>query len=179
MATHSSILAWRIPWTEEPVGLQSMGSQQLDTTEWLSIASSPLDLMASYNQITTSYTNHWNLFSFCCFQIMYALCLSAVLCLVAQSCSILCNPMDCSPSDSSVHGDSLGKNTGVGCHALFKRIFPSQGSNPGLPHCRQILSWQSHKGSPVSLLYYNLISITSCITYSLSIRLLPLALPNV
>ena len=27
MATHSSILAWRIPWTEEPVGLQSMGSQ--------------------------------------------------------------------------------------------------------------------------------------------------------
>ena len=34
MATHSSILAWRIPWTEEPGGLQSMGSQRdLDTTE--------------------------------------------------------------------------------------------------------------------------------------------------
>ena len=33
MATHSSILAWRIPWTEEPDGLQSMGSQELDTTE--------------------------------------------------------------------------------------------------------------------------------------------------
>ena len=32
MATHSSILAWEIPWTEEPVGLQSMGSQELDTT---------------------------------------------------------------------------------------------------------------------------------------------------
>ena len=32
MATHSSILAWRIPWTEEPSGLQSMGSQELDTT---------------------------------------------------------------------------------------------------------------------------------------------------
>jgi len=30
MATHSSILAWRIPWTEEPCGLQSMGSQELD-----------------------------------------------------------------------------------------------------------------------------------------------------
>ena len=29
MATHSSILAWRIPWTEEPVGLQSMGSQRV------------------------------------------------------------------------------------------------------------------------------------------------------
>ena len=32
MATQSSILAWRIPWTEEPSGLQSMGSQELDTT---------------------------------------------------------------------------------------------------------------------------------------------------
>ena len=33
MATHSSILAWRIPWTEEPGGLQPMGKQELDTTE--------------------------------------------------------------------------------------------------------------------------------------------------
>ena len=33
MATHSSILAWRIPWTEEPGGLQSMGSQESDMTE--------------------------------------------------------------------------------------------------------------------------------------------------
>ena len=32
MATHSSILAWRIPWTEEPGGLQSMGFQELDAT---------------------------------------------------------------------------------------------------------------------------------------------------
>ena len=35
MATHSSILAWRIPGTEDPVGLQSMGSQESDTTERL------------------------------------------------------------------------------------------------------------------------------------------------
>ena len=35
MATHSSILAWRIPWTEEPGRLQSMGLQELDTTEQL------------------------------------------------------------------------------------------------------------------------------------------------
>ena len=33
MATHSSILAWRIPWTEEPGGLQSIGHKELDTTE--------------------------------------------------------------------------------------------------------------------------------------------------
>ena len=34
MATHSDILAWRIPWTEEPGGLQSVGSQELDTNEY-------------------------------------------------------------------------------------------------------------------------------------------------
>ena len=35
--------------------------------------------------------------------------------------------MDCSPPDSSVHGDSPGKNTGVSCHAFFQGIFPTQG----------------------------------------------------
>ena len=41
------------------------------------------------------------------------------MCLVAQSCLTLCNPMDCSLPGSSVHGDSPGKNTGLGCHALL------------------------------------------------------------
>ena len=73
---------------------------------------------------------------------------SHVLCLVTQSCPILCNPMDCSLPGSSVHGDSPGKNTGVGCHALLQGIFPTKGSNPGLPHCRQILYCLSHQRSP-------------------------------
>ena len=38
------------------------------------------------------------------------------LCSVTQSCPILCDPMDCTPPGSSIYGDSLGKNTGVGCH---------------------------------------------------------------
>ena len=41
-----------------------------------------------------------------------------------------------------------GKNTGVGFHALLQGIFPTQGSNPGLLHCRQILYQLSYKGSP-------------------------------
>ena len=49
---------------------------------------------------------------------------SAVLCLVALSCLTLRNPMDCSPPSSSVHGDSSGKNTGVGCHSLLQGISP-------------------------------------------------------
>ena len=44
--------------------------------------------------------------------------------------------------------DSPGKNTGVGCHALLQEIFPTQGSNPGLPHFRWILYHLSHQGSP-------------------------------
>ena len=40
--------------------------------------------------------------------------------LVAQSCPTLCDPMDYSPPGSSVHGDSPGKNTGVGCHFLLQ-----------------------------------------------------------
>ena len=45
-----------------------------------------------------------------------------------MSCLILCDPMDCSPPGSSVHGDSPSKNTGAGCHALLQGIFPTQGS---------------------------------------------------
>ena len=44
-----------------------------------------------------------------------------------QLCPTLCDPMDCGPPGSSVHRDSPGKNTGVGCHALFQGIF-----NPGI-----------------------------------------------
>ena len=40
------------------------------------------------------------------------------------------------------------QNTGVGCHALLQGIFPIQGLNPGLPHCRRILYQLSHKGNP-------------------------------
>ena len=65
-----------------------------------------------------------------------------------QSCPTLCDPMDCSLPGFSVHGDSPGKNTGVGCHALLQGIFPTQGSNPGLLHSRRILYRLSHQGSP-------------------------------
>ena len=44
--------------------------------------------------------------------------------------------------------DSPGKNTGVGCHALFQGIFPTQGLNLGLPHCKHILYHLSHQKSP-------------------------------
>ena len=85
----------------------------------------------------------------------------AVLCLVTQLCLALCDPMDYSPPGSTVHGDSPGKNTGMGCHALLQGIFPTQESNPDLPHCRQIFYCLSHQGSPYRYIY---------ITYFLSIH---------
>ena len=70
-----------------------------------------------------------------------------LMCLVAQLCPTLRYPIDCSLPGSSVHGDSPGKNTGVGCHALLQGIFPTQGSNPRHLHCRWTLYCLSHKGS--------------------------------
>ena len=49
-------------------------------------------------------------------------------------CVRLGNPMDRSLPGSSVHGNSPGKNTGAGCHALLQGTFPTQGSNPNLLH---------------------------------------------
>ena len=59
---------------------------------------------------------------------------------VTQSCLTLCDPMDCS------WWDFPGKSTGVGCHFLFQGIFPIQGLDLGLPHCRQTLSHLSQQG---------------------------------
>ena len=64
----------------------------------------------------------------------------------SESCSVV--------SDSLQHHglyspwNSPGQNTGVGSLSLLQGIFSTQGSNPGLPRCRQILYQLSHKGSP-------------------------------
>ena len=75
-------------------------------------------------------------------------------CLVTQLCLTLFNLVDCSLSSSSVHGDSPGLNTGMGCHALLQGIFQTQGSNPGLPHCRRVLYHLSYQGSPLKRVHW-------------------------
>ena len=122
MAAHSSILAWKIPWTEEPGRPQSSGSQcqawlSTHMCTWLSMPRWPP--LAPKSVKWKSLSRVW-----------------------------LCDPMDCNPPVSSVHGDSPGKNTELGCHALLQGIFPTRGSNPSLPHCRQSLYCQRHQGSP-------------------------------
>ena len=90
MKTHSSILARKIPWTEEPAGLQSIVKVKVK---------------------------------------------------VGRSCLTLRPPGLYSPWNCP------GQNTEVGSLSLLQGIFSTQGSNPGLPHCRQILYQLNHSGS--------------------------------
>ena len=68
----------------------------------------------------------------------------SVQCLVTQVVSIPLLPHGLQP----VSLPCPGKNTGVDCHVLLQGIFPTQGSNPGLLHCRLILYQLNHHGSP-------------------------------
>ena len=73
-----------------------------------------------------------------------------LMCCAALSCSVMSDtlqPHGLQPARLLCPWDSPGKNTTVGCHALLQGIFPTQGSNPGLPHYRWILFHLSHQGS--------------------------------
>ena len=67
---------------------------------------------------------------------------------VAQSCLTLYDPMDYSLWNSP------GQNTGVGSLSLLQGISPTQGSNPGLPHCRQIFLPAEPQGKPINSLQF-------------------------
>ena len=60
--------------------------------------------------------------------------------------------------------NSPGQNTGVGCLSLLQRTFPTQGSNPGLLHCRRILYQLIHQGSPTK--FYNFFKLKHSLNYS-------------
>ena len=66
---------------------------------------------------------------------------------VAQSCLTLCSPVDCSPPGSSIHGILQARILEWVAISFSRGIFLTQGSNPGLPHCRQTLYPLSHQGS--------------------------------
>ena len=64
---------------------------------------------------------------------------------VCESRSVMSNSLR--PHGLYSPWNSLGQDTGVGILSLLQGIFPTQGLNPGLPHCRQIVYQLSHKGS--------------------------------
>ena len=110
--------------------------------------------------VISSFLNWWLQLTSMNYSTACLSCPDSVLCLVAQSCLTLCYPKDCSPPGSSVHRDSPGKNDEMGSLSLLQGIFPTQKSNPGLLHYRQILYHLSHQGS----LYRILLKTTSCST---------------
>ena len=65
--------------------------------------------------------------------------------LVAQLPLSLCNPRESRPP-APLSMEFSGKNIGVGCHSHLQGIFPTEGPNPGLTYCRQILYHLSHQG---------------------------------
>ena len=225
MATHSSIPARRIPWTEEPGGLQSTDSQRVGH-DWATHTAQVCVMSVTFSgelcvlswcmeptggEIQYLFITVWTYrsprFLPCfpgCLQLWWVICRDAgcdhfrhargggrlpfkrvqepslttqisqaVLSLKtdaqglaqfllkmldvrketgrechqgpqAQSCLTLCDPVDCSPARLLCPWDSPGQDTGGGCHALLQGIFLTQGSNPRLLYCRQVLYHLSH-----------------------------------
>ena len=129
MATHSSTLAWRIPGTEEPSGLPSMGLHRVGH-DWSDLAAA-----AAAAAWMAFLTHYWD-------------CSLLVLYFSVNKWkwkSLRCVWLFATP------WNSLGQNTGVGSLSLLQGIFPTQRSTPVLPHCRRILYQLSHQGSPRKL----------------------------
>ena len=140
-ATHSSILAWRIPWTEEPGGLQSTGLQRvghnwatslsLFTFTWILWG---LGHTISFYFMVEVFPVKENLSSIYITLFIVCLSLGPVWLFVIPQIPLF-----------------IDKNTGVGCHFLLQRIFPTQGSNLGLLHCWWVVYHLSHQGSHIPL----------------------------
>ena len=92
----------------------------------------------------------------------------AIYCPKCASCSVMSDslrPYGLQPASLLCPCDSPGTNTRVGCHSLLQGIFLTQGSNPDLLHCRQILYGLNHQGSPIILPSSSSYDMISCLVY--------------
>ena len=114
MATHSSVLAWRIPETGEPGGLPSMGSHRVGH-DWSDLAAALAIFQAMFLLITFIQVLSWNVTfiekkNICFLVIKNNQKLNQILhffvVLLLSFVQLFCDPMDCSPPGSSVHGIS-------------------------------------------------------------------------
>ena len=124
MATHSNILTGKIPWTEEPGGLQSIGLQIVRHDLATKQQQSYIYLCVCVCMHAQSWSHAW---------------LFATPWTIAHQ----------APSP----WDSPGKNTKLGSLSLLQVIFLTQGSKPDLLHRRQILYHLSHQESPCMCMY--------------------------
>ena len=173
MAIHSIILAWRIPRTEDPGGLQSRGlsdmTDQLTHTHKevaVAVRCSPeaeitgcraLSLCSSEQKsndqstVGTMQGPPWGTqgrraqAGGLSWKITQSVCEVKVL--VAQLCLILCNPIGCSPPGFSVHRVLQAGILERVAMSISRELFLTQGLNLGLPHGKQFLYRLSHQGS--------------------------------
>ena len=130
MATHSSIPAWRIHRQRCLAGYSPWG--QRVRHNWGTVTFFQISCHTRRGLVCLFYIYLFPIYSLAC-----------CACLVI--------------SDSLRHHElysswnSPGQNTGVGSLSLLQEIFPTEGPNPGLPHCRWILYQRSHKGSNKTL----------------------------
>ena len=124
MATHCSILAWEIPWTEEPGGLWPPGSQRI-RHDWARPQYTHTHIYIHMCICTLNVIKHCNL-------------TWRLICMKDKSYSLSCIQFFATPWTVALQASLSGKDAGVGNHSLPQEIFLTQGSNPGLLHCRQI-----------------------------------------
>ena len=129
MATHSSMLAW-----ENPMDAGVWQVHGLTRVRHNLITTPPPPTVSLVRKYLQGSTVH------CPFLAMY------ILKSESESRSVMSSPLR--PHELYSPWNSPGQNTGVGSLFLLQGIFPNQGSNSGLPHCRQILYQLSHQGSP-------------------------------
>ena len=116
----------------------------INNVQWSSYSS----ISPALGVITICYSDRCMVISHCGFNIISIMTYDEhlVTCLWSESHSVVSNSLQ--PHGLYSPWNSPGQNTRVGSHSLLKGIFPMQGSNTGLPHCRQILYQLSHQGSP-------------------------------
>ena len=154
MAPHSSTLAWRIPWMEEPGGLQSLGSLRVghDWATSLSLFTfmhwrrkwQPTAVFLpgeSQGQRSLVGCHLWGSTELDTTEATWQYCCS----LVAQTCLTLWQSHGLQPSRLLCPWDLQGKNTAVCCHFLLQGIFQSQRSN------LRVLQWQVDSWSLIPL----------------------------
>ena len=125
---------WRIPWTEEPGRLQSMGSQRV-RQNWAT-------------KHSTAQGPHTFWFGNCEFWRKALPLYDIFLWLSDSEVKAALVSSSLRPHGLYSPWNSPGQNTGVGSLSLLQGIFPTQGSNPGLLHCRHSVYQLSHQGSP-------------------------------
>ena len=123
-------------------GSSAHGIFQVRVLEWGAIAFSHSLHITAVNRIQAMRCLPQRIF-----RVVSALYNSVQFSSVAQSCPTLCSPMDYSLPGSSIHGILQARVLEWVAISFSRGIFPTQGSNPGLLHCRQTLYHLSHQGS--------------------------------